>query len=395
MTKKPSALSKSFVGKSFVGASQAQKVDGLNDRIEELEAEIARLKATSIDSEGKQALEAKIQELVVELSGKQGIEEIILEEIERNPNQPRQTFPTFSIQAIAESLNREGQLTPVILIPQPKQKYLLFDGERRWRGASFLGWKTIKAVILPINTKIDDNELRRKALSTTLHRENLHPLDLAECLIAEILNEYPYLAAQGAEIPRILNTAMSRLERERKNLELAEIKLANLEIQQTWLEEAEFKTPEERDIFEVILGLQLNPASIDANIFPMLKLAEDIKATIREEGIDASKARELDKLSAERLIVNQNKALEIRVRATRQVIDEKFSVSKTRALVRKLIAQNNPAKTDFKKSWKIEKFVQSIQSVKIEKIEPTHLGTLKQVLQEKLREIEKVINSER
>ncbi len=393
MTKKTAA--RYFIGNSFAGASQAQKVDRLNDRIEELEAEISQLKATSIGIEDQQVLEARIQELVKELSNKQGVEEIAIEEIERNLNQPRQTFTAASIQAIAESLNREGQHTPVILLPRPDNKYLLFDGERRWRGASSLGWKTIKAVMLPLDLKIDDDKLRRKALSTTLHRENLHPLDLAECLIAEILSKYPYLVGREAEVPRILNTAMSRLERDRKNLELAELKLAKSEVQQSWLEEAQFKSVEERDILETILSLQLNPASIDANIFPMLKLAEELKATIRKEGIDGSKARELDKLSVERLKVDEKTALSIRVGATRQVIEEKYSLSQTRSLVKKLLAQNNPEKTSSKQTAKIDKFVKNIRSVKIAEIEPDTLVILKQVLQEKLQEIEQAARSER
>jgi ParB family chromosome partitioning protein len=395
MTKKTAAISKSFIGNSFAGASQAQKVDRLNDRIEELEAEISQLKATSIGIEDKQVLEARIQELVKELSNKQGVEEIVIEEIERNVNQPRQTFTAASIQAIAESLNREGQHTPVILLPRSDNKYLLFDGERRWRGASSLGWKTIKAVMLPLDSKINDDNLRRKALSTTLHRENLHPLDLAECLIAEILSKYPYLVEREAEVPRILNTAMSRLERERKNLELAELKLAKSEVQQSWLEEAQFKSVEERDILEAILSLQLNPASIDANIFPMLKLAEDLKATIRKEGIDGSKARELDKLSQERLNVDEQTALSIRVGATRQVIEEKYSLSQTRSLVKKLLAQNNPVKTLSQRKLKIDKFVQTIREVKIAEIESDTLVILKQVLEEKLQEIELAARSDR
>jgi ParB family chromosome partitioning protein len=395
MTKKTAAISKSFIGNSFAGASQAQKVDRLNDRIEELEAEISQLKATSIGIEDKQVLEARIQELVKELSNKQGVEEIVIEEIERNVNQPRQTFTAASIQAIAESLNREGQHTPVILLPRSDNKYLLFDGERRWRGASSLGWKTIKAVMLPLDSKINDDNLRRKALSTTLHRENLHPLDLAECLIAEILSKYPYLVEREAEVPRILNTAMSRLERERKNLELAELKLAKSEVQQSWLEEAQFKSVEERDILEAILSLQLNPASIDANIFPMLKLAEDLKATIRKEGIDGSKARELDKLLQERLNVDEQTALSIRVGATRQVIEEKYSLSQTRSLVKKLLAQNNPVKTLSQRKLKIDKFVQTIREVKIAEIESDTLVILKQVLEEKLQEIELAARSDR
>ena len=277
---------------AFAGAGQAQTIHNLKNRVEELETEISQLKVAGINSDEKAAMEARIQELVTELAAKEGIQEVQVELIERNYLQPRQSFPQHLIQAMAELLKNEGQHTPVILIPQTDGRYLLFDGERRWRAAKLLGWKAIKAVILLENSQLDREELRRKALSTTLHREDLHPLDLAEVLVAEIVYRYPYLQTQSTvtvSIPRILNTAISRLERNGKAAELAELAIASLEIQKEWLEVAGFKACEEADILGIILGLQLNPASVDSNIMPMLKLTEDLKTSVRESGLEASK----------------------------------------------------------------------------------------------------------
>jgi len=278
------------ISQALAKAGQSQKVNILTQRVQQLEAEITQLRE-SVNSdcaersaEGnreKAVLEARIKELVTELAEKQGVEEIALNLIDRNLQQPRRTFTNASIQGMAESLNSQGQLTPIILIPLSNGRYLLFDGERRWRAAQHLGWETLTAVFTEFedNDRLDDKAVYKQVLSTTLHREDLNALDLAESLIQQIVYEYPDLAEQKESIPKILNTAMSRLERSRKNLELADVRLSPRKAQREWLETAGFKSLEEENIFDVILELQLNPTSVNNNIFPLLKLPQDLKLT--------------------------------------------------------------------------------------------------------------------
>ncbi len=377
----------------FANAGQSQKVHQLSKRIEELEAQINQLKRASTDGEDKAFLEVRIQELIEELAAKQGVEEIAINLIDCNPSQPRQTFTKASIQGMAELLRREGQNTPIILVPLSNRRYMLFDGERRWRAATLLGWQTLKAVMKPAGTGEDNRELHRQALSTTLHREDLNALDLAEALLQQIVYNYPNLEEQKDEIPRLLNTAMSRLERERKNLELADIKLASKEAQQNWLESVGFRLPEEQDIFEVILELQLNPASVDANIFPMLKLAQDIKTVVRREGLEASKAKELDKLSAQQLNTDEECALTIRTQATQKVVQEKLSLSQIKVLVKEIINRNNPSEAGVKQLKKVNKAIKSIQEMSFKGMNRTHLQELQQILEAKLQEIENSIKN--
>lgn len=379
---------------AFAGAGQAQTIHNLKNRVEELETEISQLKVAGINSDKKAAMEARIQELVAELAVKEGIQEVQVELIERNYLQPRQSFPQHLIQAMAELLKNEGQHTPVILIPQTDGRYLLFDGERRWRAAKLLGWKAIKAVILLENSQLDREELRRKALSTTLHREDLHPLDLAEVLVAEIVYRYPYLQTESTvtvSIPRILNTAISRLERNGKAAELAELAIASLEIQKEWLEVAGFKACEEADVLGIILGLQLNPASVDSNIMPMLKLTEDLKTSVRESGLEASKARLLNQLSAERLNLQDSAALTIRTQATNQVIQSKLSVSKTRGLVKTIIAEHTKQEITQSVDKKVTKAIESIRNVSAVEVARPQLEELYSLLQEKLVEIKSAL----
>jgi ParB family chromosome partitioning protein len=65
-----------------------------------------------------------------------------------NPDQPRKSF-TEEVEAMALSLQQEGQLDPVILF----EDGMLFDGECRWRASKVLEWEMLEAV-LPLGPKI-------------------------------------------------------------------------------------------------------------------------------------------------------------------------------------------------------------------------------------------------
>ncbi|AFZ28362.1 ParB-like partition protein (plasmid) [Cylindrospermum stagnale PCC 7417] len=386
-------MPKPDISNAFATAGQSQKIHHLTQRVEELESEITHLRAVEIGSEEKIALELRIQELVAEVANKQGVEEVAINLIDRNPRQPRQTFTKASIQGMAELLKTQGQHTPIILIPLSNGRYLLFDGERRWRAAHLLGWKALKAVFIAAGIEVDDRKLHRQALSTTLHREDLNALDLAESLIQQIIYDYPDLEDQKDAIPRLLNAAMSRLERNRKNLELADIRLASKEAQQEWIETVGFKSPEEENIFEVILELQLNPTSIDTNIFPLLKVSQDLKNAIRDEGLEGSKARELNKLSAEQLNIDEAQSLEIRVQLTRRVIQEKLSLSRIKVLVKDILKQYKSSDTSTDQKKKMGQTVKTIQSINFEGIKHNQLEEIRQALEEKLQEIDQIMTN--
>lgn len=371
----------------FGDAGQSQQLHQLRGRVEELEAEIAQLRAAALGFEEKAALEQRIEELSTQLATSGGVHEISINLIDPDQSQPRQTFPETIVQERVESLRRQGQKTPVVLIPQSNGRYTLFDGELRWRAASLLGWATLKAVLLSKDEALDEADIFEGQLVTSIHSQKLHDLDLATALLRLIVHKHPSLREQSAEIPKILNTAYRRLERERKHLELGQIRIAEQRVQSQWLETAGFKEVGEQAIFTVILGLQLNPISINNNIFPLLKLASDLKQVIKMEGLDASKAKELNRLSAEQLHLDNAAALQIRTSATQQVIREKLSVSKVKELVNDLIARYS--KEPSNKPSVVAKLTKAVQDTKIEPTtQPEELKTLENALREKLAEIQ-------
>lgn len=378
----------------FAEAGQTQKVHNLSSRVEELEAEIVRLKSQELVPQEKLELEAKIQELTQQLSTQGGVQEIDITQMKRNIFQPRQTFPQSELQAFAELLRQEGQHTPVILFPW-KDDYLIFDGERRWRAAPLIPWITLKAVIIPLESEeINLQDIQSQALSTSIHRKDLHPLDLAECLVNQIIYQHPEIEEIRDRIPTLLNTCLQRLKRSKKLSELTTITTAPRAEQREWLESIESKQEAESKILQTLLDYQLNPASISANIFPMLAIANDLKEIVREFGLEASKVRELNKLSTEKLKLDVVAAAEVRSQAARKVAIENLSLSETRVLVGDLLkAYNTDNLSDSSTHTPSQRMIKSLQSLSVEGWQANEIKALKQALEAKLAEIEHLSKS--
>ncbi|MBD1913179.1 ParB/RepB/Spo0J family partition protein [Leptolyngbya sp. FACHB-8] len=376
----------------FGEAGQSHQVHQLKNRVEELEAELTQLRSGTLSSQEKVALEQQIEELTSQLAATGGTHEISLSLIEPDPNQPRATFPKILIQERAESLTRHGQKTPIIVVPQANGRYVLFEGELRWRAASLLGWKTLKAVFL-LEEAVDEGDIFEGQLVTSIHSQKLHDLDLAAALVRLITHRYPYFEDQEKTIPKTLKSVIRRLERGGQLSKLSEIRIANHEEQELWLESVGFKQVEERDIFAVLLGLQLHPVSISNNIFPLLDLPEDLKQVIKSEGLESSKARELNKLTAELLEVSESKARSIRLEVSEKVVQEKLPLSQTKALVKDTLKQYQTTNSKVKQPKVAEKAIKTIQSIELQEIEQDQLEELRQALKNKLQEIERMIGA--
>lgn len=361
----------------FSGAEYSQEVHTLESKIAELSAEIEQLR-----SSGSQELEAKIQELRQQLASG-SVLDVLIEQIDRNVEQPRQTFTQESIEMLALSLESDGQQEPIILIEQLNGRYLLFDGERRWRSAKLLNWETIKAVVIPYPAA-----LHRRVLLANLHREDLNPLDTAEALIKEITSNSDL---NGDEIPKILRTGVRRLERQGTITKVSTLVIAPIEQQQQELATLGLSEAE-RIVFQVLLSLQLNPASVNTNIFPMMGLSVDLKQAIREQGLGGMQAKALQQLSSKKLGLSEAAARKVRSRVTKQVLEKKLSVTQVRQLVTAEIARHNQQSDSTTGKKQVDGIIERVRLMPIEKVGREQLALLKEALQQKLQEIDSVLS---
>lgn len=362
----------------FSGAKQTQKLSDAEVEIAQLKAEIENLRASGSDE-----IEIQLSTLKEQLQSKSGVVDIEIEKIKQNPEQPRQTFLTDSIEAMSQSLLTDGQLSPIIVIPQ-EENYLLFDGERRWRAAKSLGWETIQAV-----TMTAPKDLHRKALLTSLHREDLNPLDKAEAIVREITIN---VGLKVEDIPRTLSTVIRRLNKQKRLTDVMKA-LSDDKVEEN-LDNSINGT--ERAILLILLELQLNPASVDANLIPMLSLVDDLKDAIRNHGLKGVHAIALQKLSAKNLNLSQAKAKRLREDLTKKVVQENLSVLQTRKLVNEAIAKHSPSPESAidanKQLGKIKQSVDLISSDLLRSADPTSLRDVYDLLKQKMTEIESLIS---
>lgn len=339
-------------------------------RIAQLQAEVEKLRATQSPE-----LEQQLEQLRKQLIAEEGELEIAIDSIDPNLQQPRQTLTAESIQTIAHSMDKDGQIAPIIAIAQ---------GDRwRWSAAKLLGWKTLRAVkaLMP-------EDLHRKALLTFLHHEDLNALDKAEAIIKELTTA---TGRDAAEISTILSTVLRRLERADQANQLAGLVTATPEAQVQGIKALGVNENEEK-ILLALLDLALNPASVKANLMPMLSLPKDLKTAIREQGLKGAHALALTVLSAKTLKSSERQATKERIEATNQVIEQNLTVAKTRELVAQIKTKYiQPETSESKTVTAAVRGVEKLSKSLIVSTSPEQLTELRQVLQKKLSEIDEVL----
>jgi ParB family transcriptional regulator, chromosome partitioning protein len=375
----------------LVGVQASQEVHSLKEEIIGLQAELLALRTGRLSADEQTRVDQDLQQITTELENRSGQHKIRLDLIDLDINQPRETITESMITERANSLKRHGQLTPIILIPQSMGRYLLFEGELRTRAARSIDWTELNAVFLSPDDLPSPEETFRGQVVTSIHSQRLHDLDIAKALVRLAINDYPNMQGQESIIPNFLNTPIRRMQRDNTLSQLADIRIADPTTQKNWVERVDFKAMEERQIFELILGLQLNPVTVNTNIFPLLKLAEDLKEAIQTLGLESSKSRELNRLTSNNLKVEELKATEIRKNLTQQVINQRLSLTEVKNQVNQLIQQYNP-KQQKHKSDGIAQVILVLKETDLSSDSVDDLTTLLAILQAKTIEVQAMIN---
>jgi ParB family transcriptional regulator, chromosome partitioning protein len=98
-----------------------------------------------------------------------------IDEIDPNPNQPRQVMGDLS--ELMASIAEKGIIEPIIA-RQRGRRYQIVAGERRYQAAVQVGLREIPIVI----REVDDNEIIEVALIENIQRKDLTPFEEAEAL---------------------------------------------------------------------------------------------------------------------------------------------------------------------------------------------------------------------
>ena len=120
-------------------------------------------------------LDALISTEDVHTGGSSSINEISIEKIKANPNQPRREFDAEALSELADSIREIGIIQPITLRKMDDGTYQIIAGERRWRASQMAGLKTIPAYI----RTADDENVMQMALVENIQREDLNAIEIA------------------------------------------------------------------------------------------------------------------------------------------------------------------------------------------------------------------------
>ena len=104
------------------------------------------------------------------------LQEISLDQITPDPDQPRRHFDEELLQRLADSIKIHGVLQPIVLVKKNNSdKFVIVAGERRFRASKLAGLKKIPAIVRELS---DQNRLEL-SLIENIQRSDLNVLETA------------------------------------------------------------------------------------------------------------------------------------------------------------------------------------------------------------------------
>jgi ParB family transcriptional regulator, chromosome partitioning protein len=138
----------------------------------------------------------------------EGVRDLPIELVHRNPDQPRRHFPEEEIAELEVSIRDKGVLQPILVRPSPRTtgEYEIVAGERRWRAAQQAGLRSIPALV----RVLDDDKAFEIAIVENVQREDLNAMEEAQAY-ASLMRRMAYTqdkaaAAVGKSRSHVANT---------------------------------------------------------------------------------------------------------------------------------------------------------------------------------------------
>lgn len=140
--------------------------------------------------------------------------------LERSPDNPRLIFRQDELEQLEQSIKENGILVP-LTIYKDRNKYILLDGERRWRCALKLGLESVPVIVQP-----KPDRMRRIMIMFATHkaRKDWDPLPTALKLAdleSEFLHRFERLPNEK-ELSGIASISRGEVRRLKKLLNLPE-----------------------------------------------------------------------------------------------------------------------------------------------------------------------------
>ncbi|WP_223787236.1 ParB/RepB/Spo0J family partition protein [Marinicella meishanensis] len=122
--------------------------------------------------------------------------------------QPRSIMDQGKLQELADSIEAQGIVQPIVVRHIAGNRYEIIAGERRWRAAQLAQLTEVPVLV----KQVDDQQTIAMALIENIQREDLNPLEEALAL-QRLIEEFTITHAQAAEAVGRSRVAVSNLLR--------------------------------------------------------------------------------------------------------------------------------------------------------------------------------------
>lgn len=102
-------------------------------------------------------------------------QEIALDLLDPNPEQPRHHFHEEQLKELSDSIKHNGVIQPIIVTSSTKGRFTVIAGERRWRATTLAGYEKIPAIV----RKVEKGQMLSLALLENIQRQELNPIEEA------------------------------------------------------------------------------------------------------------------------------------------------------------------------------------------------------------------------
>lgn len=116
----------------------------------------------------------KVTKGKMKTSGVTPFQELDIEKVYANPNQPRKSFE--QLDDLAASIKEHGLIQPIAVVSDGAGMFMIISGERRYRATKLLDHRTIKAHIIQANS----NKVQELSLVENIQRSDLTDLEVAK-----------------------------------------------------------------------------------------------------------------------------------------------------------------------------------------------------------------------
>lgn len=154
-------------------------------------------------------LDALLGADIEEVAQSDVLKKIAVGQLQPGKYQPRSHMDQEALQALAESIQSQGIMQPILVRAIDDERYEIIAGERRWRASQLAGLTEVPVII----RSIADEAALAMALIENIQRENLNPLEEAQGL-KRLISEFDMtheLAAKAVGRSRVAVSNLLRL----------------------------------------------------------------------------------------------------------------------------------------------------------------------------------------